>query len=41
MSDDAGTAVENLEAIAESVQRGDDPYTVPEEMLVEQWITQP
>ena len=27
--------VEDLEAIAESVERGDDPYVVPEEMLHE------
>jgi hypothetical protein len=27
--------VEDLEAIAESVERGDDPYHVPEELIVE------
>ncbi len=28
-------ATQEVEAIAQSIERGDDPYTVPEEMLVE------
>jgi len=31
----APTQAQELEAIAESIKRGDDPYAVPEEMLVE------
>ncbi len=39
MSENTGQGLEQenteLEAMAERVERGDDPYTVPEEMLVE------
>lgn len=35
MSDDEVTAAAELDSIAESIERGDDPYVVPEEFIEE------